>query len=238
MKRKEQDRIIELAFGELTPQQELELERALAANSDLSSEFKEMEALKNDLAAYRRHLDVSLPDCQVSKERLRDAILSQGVRQTVCRRNWWTTALPVAAGVALFAVFLNTPQGDAIKNLTPPPKTVSEPEARPTDAQPSMVSPEKTPEPVAVRVSTKPASKQGRLASALRGTGSKVVRDTNTAAAAKTGGAQPEVATPVVSAPIEEPEDVVVIVDSSVTASNGALNAMELSESENVLIGG
>jgi hypothetical protein len=99
MNRKLEDAMVRLAFGDVTPEEVVALEREAAKNPEAA----------RTLASYRRMRDglrdlYDVPADQLSKERLRDAILSSGLKPqpTQSQRGWvW---MPVAAAALVFGI--------------------------------------------------------------------------------------------------------------------------------------
>jgi hypothetical protein len=104
MNGKFEERLARLAFGDLTPEETRELERQAVGNPEAARVLNEYRAMRDGL----RDLGADVPPDQLSKERLRDAILAQGLRPqaepaAAPNRGWlW---MPVLAGALAFAVF-------------------------------------------------------------------------------------------------------------------------------------
>jgi hypothetical protein len=104
MNGKFEERLARLAFGDLTPEETRELERQAVGNPEAARVLNEYCAMRDGL----RGLGTDVPPDQLSKERLRDAILAQGLRPqaepaAAPNRGWlW---MPVLAGALAFAVF-------------------------------------------------------------------------------------------------------------------------------------
>ncbi|MGV3614914.1 MAG: anti-sigma factor family protein [Fimbriimonas sp.] len=103
MNGKFEERLARLAFGDVTPEEARGLEREAQGNPEAArilNEFRDMRAGLRDLGA-------DVPPDQLSKERLRDAILGQGLRPApvpvASNRGWlW---MPVLAGALAFGIF-------------------------------------------------------------------------------------------------------------------------------------
>jgi hypothetical protein len=87
MRYEHEEQAIRMAFGEA------ELEPGLLErDGDLKDLAEQYRAMRSDMALLR-----DIPECQLSVERLRDAILRAGIRQSQePRRVWFATALAVA----------------------------------------------------------------------------------------------------------------------------------------------
>jgi hypothetical protein len=104
MNRKLEDAMVRLAFGDVTPEEVVALEREAASNPEAA----------RALASYRRMRDglrdlYDVPQDQLSKERLRHAILASGLKPqpTQSPRGWlW---MPAAAAVLAFGFMLARP---------------------------------------------------------------------------------------------------------------------------------
>lgn len=114
------DQLIEFAFGELSDTEKQSL-------SLTASEKKELEGLASLCADLRALRDV--PECQISTERMRDAVLKAEIRQ---RRDWrrWLplTAVPAAAALALLALnFVKPPAVTQPTNIAATERPISSP---------------------------------------------------------------------------------------------------------------
>ena len=87
MNKREEDRLIELAFGELDSTEESILAHRVHSDEEFEAFVSEWEELRDDLKDLR-----DIPEMQFSKERLRDAILGQGLKPARLRM----TCLPPA----------------------------------------------------------------------------------------------------------------------------------------------
>jgi hypothetical protein len=121
MDRNFEDKIAKMAFGELTEAEAREIKAHTAANADAAKALSEYEALKGDL---RRMRDV--PPDQLSKERLQTAILTQGLRPKPVRRAfpWAWASSAVMIGALALVVWTKTSQvpqgtGDVVMDFTP-----------------------------------------------------------------------------------------------------------------------
>ncbi len=102
MDKKFEDQVAKMAFGELSEAEASEVRAHAAANADAGQMLASYEALRSDL---RRLKDV--PPDQLSKERLQNAILTQGLKPKPVRRsNPWAWSASGVFVVALVALFL------------------------------------------------------------------------------------------------------------------------------------
>lgn len=94
MKRRDRDEIMDLAFGELSPDAARRVAESAKVDARMAQDLRDAEAMRDALLELR-----AVPDDQLSVERLRAAVLDRGL-QPHPARNWvW---LPAA--VACFAV--------------------------------------------------------------------------------------------------------------------------------------
>ncbi len=101
MKEKNENRLIEYAFGELDAHEAEILRQELAADDEAAKFVLEFESLRQDL----RTLDAEVPEHQLSTERLRHAILNDGLHKTRKRGSWisWLW-MPATAGAMAFSL--------------------------------------------------------------------------------------------------------------------------------------
>lgn len=136
------DRLFESAFdGEPEP---------AAMTAAEAAELRALKALKADLVALR-----DVPECQLTTDHLRRAILDQGVRPVKPRLPMfgrWLWAAPVAAAMAV-VLFLNRP-----KEIVPDARELASATPVRASAEPAaaVVVPEQD-EPVTVASATQPA---------------------------------------------------------------------------------
>jgi len=101
MKGKFEDKLAQLAFGELTPEEAAKIEREVHGDPEALRALSLYKDMKEGLRSLSE-----VPEDQFSKERLRDAILTQGLRPVAPRptssRSWlW---MPTAACVMGFSL--------------------------------------------------------------------------------------------------------------------------------------
>lgn len=100
MKRKNEVQLIELAFGDVNPEEATQLRQQVEADASSMATLQAYEELRNSLGNLR-----DVPEMQMSRERLRDAILADGLRES--RRFTWTWfAAPAAVAALAFAFTL------------------------------------------------------------------------------------------------------------------------------------
>jgi hypothetical protein len=113
MKRDMEDRLVRLAFGDVGPEEAAELERDARSDPDASARLAEYRRLKADLRSLHE-----VPDDQLSSERLRHAILNQGLRSERPARSrfgWlWMPAAAAAIAFALITIRLPGTTGDPL----------------------------------------------------------------------------------------------------------------------------
>lgn len=243
MKDKRKDLLIAYAFGDLTEEEMAAFETDEAERAEL-----------NRLARLRRDLKQLnyAPECQLSVERVRDAILQHEIRQ---RRDWrpLILAMPAAAALALVAFFSTrtgidpgVPQTSAIVAesaeqkpfvVRSEPDLVTSPPISDADVVQLVsitlaalgVRPVSTDEPVRV------ASLEQRKPAARRKQASTVLASRSS----PTKEAAPNRATPV-AAPTTQPQPMepIVMISDDEDKTTGARRANEVETTSDVVIGG
>lgn len=99
MRRNDEDRLIELAFGEATPQEAEQLQLSVQSDPRLAETLRSYKEVRDGLSALRE-----VPEMQLSCDRLRDAILAGGLREP--RFGGWSWLAAPALVAAAFAVTL------------------------------------------------------------------------------------------------------------------------------------
>lgn len=102
MNGKFEEKLAMLAFGDISPEEARELERKAASHPEAQKALDQYRAMRAEL----RNLGEAVPPDQLSKERLRDAILGQGLKPKPVAnesRNWFW--MPILAGAAAFSIF-------------------------------------------------------------------------------------------------------------------------------------
>lgn len=116
--------IVRAAFGEAERGEQAFVDEMVRRDPAAKALFDEFAAMRTGL----RGLD-DVPACQLSTDRLRQAILAQGVkpgRTTVPFRLTWGHGLAAAACLAVGMVFLRQPAADQVRvasDVTPPAAT-------------------------------------------------------------------------------------------------------------------
>lgn len=259
MNGKFEERLARLAFGDITPEESRRLEQEAQGNPDAARVLMEYRAMRDGL----RGLGAEVPADQMSKERLRDAILGQGLRPAPeparTSLNWlWMPTVACALAFGIFTVRNNMPTGkgqpmivmDQAKptefdtNLMPSGMVAdltSKPEPEKFEAKLKQVKPEMTlasnskPEPRRKRRNRKPIILDDRLVKNDVGAGMDQVIDAE----------KKEVLTPTVKEEKTNPDAVVtlasapiVLIDTGKNAETGASTATEVGTANNVLVGG
>jgi hypothetical protein len=97
MKRRDEDQLIHLAYGELESEESATLEAALSPRaSELLGEYRSLNA---DIKLLNR-----IPEPQIGTERIREAILGQGLKGRRSLTRWAVLLVPVAAAAFAYAV--------------------------------------------------------------------------------------------------------------------------------------
>ncbi|HEY3782402.1 MAG TPA: hypothetical protein VGL56_15070 [Fimbriimonadaceae bacterium] len=118
MKRRDEDRIIDLAFGEIPDSEAGRLQEQYNSNPAAAQTLSQFKRLKADLPLLN-----DIPDHQISTERLREAILRGGLKQ---KRNYWAWSLvpALAAAASLFFLLPRNPSAQTVSRVqTPAPET-------------------------------------------------------------------------------------------------------------------
>jgi len=108
MDKRQEENIAKLAFGDLSEAQAAEVRAQAAANPDAARALDSYATLRDDL---RRLRDV--PPDQLSKERLRNAILTQGLNPKPVRSSFpwmWASTAGLAAVLAIAVMMRPTEQ--------------------------------------------------------------------------------------------------------------------------------
>jgi hypothetical protein len=113
MKRRDEDRIIDLAFGEIPGSEATRLEQQLSSNPAAAQTLSQFKRLKTDMALLN-----DIPDHQISTERIREAILRGGLKQ---KRNYWAWSLvpALAAAASLVVMFSRTSASETASRVQP-----------------------------------------------------------------------------------------------------------------------
>jgi hypothetical protein len=258
MKNKE-EKLIELAFQDLSTQ---ESERISA---DLSDDAKKTVREYAQMRTALREMRDEVPEMQLSSERLRDAILRDGLKPANRRPAFsflsLGPALGVAATVALCIWYVNRPSmsvptvgaGDIVATKTQPEQLF---EMNPTltrNLQPEAAVAHKTAPPVVVKPAPKPivvarneterarpVIRRKRAATPRPNTGL-VAMTTRRESAPMAASAARESTGPAAMAAMESaamPTSEPVVLIESVPTQDGVNRAVEVQSTSNVLIGG
>lgn len=120
MNRKSEDNIAKLAFGELSDAEASDVLRNVGGNDEASSALIAFKEMRADLQLLR-----DVPPDQLSKQRLQDAILGQGLKPERNAGSWNWIWAPVATAVFAFvltSVLRQAPSQDpivAVNETTP-----------------------------------------------------------------------------------------------------------------------
>jgi hypothetical protein len=99
MNRRQEDALVRLAFGDVTPEEATALEREMANDPEASKALASYRRMREGL----RDLH-DIPQDQLSKERLRHAILSQGLKPRPVSSGTSWLWMPAAAAVLAFGI--------------------------------------------------------------------------------------------------------------------------------------
>lgn len=97
MKRKNEEQLIELAFGDVHPSEADRMRQEIAQDPNSQATLRAYEDLRSSIGCLR-----DVPEMQLSRERLRDAILAGGLKESKPIRWSWLGA-PVAIAAVAFA---------------------------------------------------------------------------------------------------------------------------------------
>lgn len=257
MKRKLEERLARLAFDDLSPSETAELERLAASDTEAARMLNEYRSMRNGL---RDLADV--PPHQLSNDRLRDAILGQGLRvkPQAADLSWlWMSGTACTAAAILF-VFLGRNRPVATEVVFDPNHVgtalaraddgfghglanLSKAESNPVRTFPKLVAISRPSRPVIRRarhhrrVLENPES--GWYASILSNPpdDASVAQDTPVASASTVAEADSE-ATAKLQPVDKKPDDGVVVIEPDTDQATGAQKATELGTTKNVEVGG
>jgi len=99
MNRKTEDQLVRLAFGDLTPEEAARLQAEAEGHPDSARALDTYRRMKSELRSL-----ADVPEDQLSKERLREAILARGLREHPAKRSFSWLWLPAAAAALAFGV--------------------------------------------------------------------------------------------------------------------------------------
>lgn len=256
MNGKFEERLARLAFGDITPEEAQRLEQEAQGNPEAARILTEYRSMRDGL----RGLGADVPADQMSKERLRDAILGQGLRPVApeparLSLTWlWMPTVACAIAFGIFTIRNNAPttgepmivmdqtKGSAFKTDLQPPTTVAS--LMPTTKQEKVETPK--PKVMTVAKTSSPSSRTRRprrpiiLDSAdyqaslinreIQGDGN-IEETKKEPAPVKEDTKTPEPVMTLASAPI-------VLIDTGKNADTGASTATEVGTANDVLVGG
>ena len=100
MRRKNEEELIKLAFGDIEPQGSERAKKMLADDAEAAKLFAGYSEIREGLKSLKT------PEHQLSTERLREAILKQGLKQKSPLAGWKWTLAPLAVAAAAFLITL------------------------------------------------------------------------------------------------------------------------------------
>lgn len=251
----------QLAFGDLSPKEAAELERQAQQDPEAARRLNEYRAMRSSL----RGLSESVPPDQLSKERLRAAILAGGLQSQrepeTARRNWlW---MPVMAAAASYVVLTLWNQGTTktptvvMENSGPKFDTqLTEPTKSIVASAPVELPPVKAQEPKPVLVAANDSKTERKPRTRRRAP--VVIEDTpavtdeeiaSLVASNNEARHRPVAPQPPSQAPEGTGEATmvltssasagpIVLIDTNKNSETGANTAMEVGSTNNVLVGG
>jgi hypothetical protein len=255
MKRKNEELLIELAFGDLDAAEAERLRSELANDPTQQATLRSYEELRASIGGLR-----DVPEMQLSRERLRDAILAGGLRETRRHDRWAWLGAPVAIAAVAFAftmVFrqpsMPLPSGVALAtNAAEEPFASMDPTLDRNsgsvaglfgneELKPLAFS-ERTEPAVEKPKITAPAEKRVRVARAEPKTQVKpapVVTEPGPAAATLASASTPPATDAgVMTAGVAEESSEIIVLTAETDIDTGARRATSMESSSNVVIGG
>lgn len=248
MRRKNEEELIKLAFGDIEPKGSEHAKRLLAEDAEAAKLFAGYSEIREGLKSFKT------PDHQLSTERLREAILKQGLKQKSPVAGWKWTFAPLAVAAAAFFIALRMggqpTSGPVVTSFDPNPSSTIE---KPIDFNSSNPAPLVVPAPEVVHPTDRdPAKVASTTRTSGRSNASRVARHDRTASASVVvfkapalspadfsrsaiDGALPAGA---LALNVEPSDESIVIIGSDSDESTGANRATEVSSASNVVIGG
>lgn len=233
------------------------LESKAASDAEASRALAQFRAMRSEL----KSLGDQIPPDQLSKERLRDAILGQGLRQAEPKketRGWlW---MPVMAGAAAFALIIMRPSGktaepmvvmDSVAGVQASLKPQLDLKSEPVNltamapAREKKVTKSVTPKLVAAVSSAKPAQKSAEPKTiVLEAKDFEAASNAKVLARGKASQPKPKVTlvadrkenSNLVAA--ADPAGPIILIDTHKDEDTGASSATEVGTASNVLVGG
>lgn len=260
---KNDDELLNLAFGELSDRDSQALEAKLLGDSSAQKELDLLRTLRSDMIAIRD----DIPEMQFSKERLREAILSSGAkpaRQSFPWLNWVLGPAALASVAALAFVMTKgvsnrepvivASNGKPAVEQVIPKVNIKAPAGLTEERVASASSPSTSSElsqpsvtEAAVRRTSKPAKKRIRgraslenlVASRSDGTSSASTMMSEGVKSTSADAATMTLAAPAGSAiPGVVDTAPIILIDANTDSGAGAPTATEVSNPSNVAIGG
>ena len=247
MRRKNEEELIKLAFGDIEPQGSERAKKMLAEDAEAAKLFAGYSEIREGLKSLKT------PEHQLSTERLREAILKQGLKQKSPLAGWKWTFAPLAVAAAAFLITLRMggqPTSGSV--VTTSNGNSSGSIDRPIDFIPSNTEPIVVPAPEVSQPSVERNSE--RFASASRTSGrSSASRTARSASASLIANRLPALspadfsrsaidgALPAGALALNletSEEQPIVLIGSESDESTGANRATEVSSASNVVIGG
>lgn len=247
MRRKNEEELIKLAFGDMEPDASERAKQMLAEDAEAAKLFAGYSEIREGLKQLRT------PEHQLSTERLREAILKQGLKRRDPLAGWKWTFAPLAVAAAAFLITLRMggqPDAPVANVFDPKPEGSIE---NPIDFSPTERVMDTVPAPTV----TRPTVQTERVASVTRSSGrsgaSRMARNnpstTRSLVAKKTPSLSPadisrsaiDGALPAgaIAQPLDMAEEqTIVLIGTENDESTGANRATEVSSPGNVVIGG
>jgi hypothetical protein len=242
MRQKDEDRLLKDVFGELSEKDAQELEHWLRTDAKASRTRQEFAAIRDGLKGLR-----DIPEPQISAERVRDAILNQGLRPSrrpLMSRLWVPSASVMLA--ALGFVYLSG-LGSAPEQMPPDAAALAmaqpvreeaksaTPIARPTPPPRAVAAQPTTPRPAAPR-------RRARAPELYAMASQPVEEPVDPAPPAVNSVSEGTPAVERAEMPAAEtaaqPEEPIVLIAPEVDQNTGAPIATEVQNASNILVGG
>jgi hypothetical protein len=251
MNRRLEDKIAMLAFGELSDTEAAEVRAVAAGDAEATKLLKSYESIRSGF----RSMADSVPPDQLSKERLQDAILKQGLREKESEkpRRWFGWVLAPAALTLIVATVLVMRGGGADESTNmvglAPEKADFTLEKLQNDADFSLGSPVAEPPKGSEPISTVPAVvDDARAAKSVVSNNtvrrSSVARKTTRRAVDETPGPDRFDTQPIQDGSMKmtlavnnTPQPKVILIQNIRDNSTGALKAVETEAFQGVLVG-
>ena len=112
MKRREEEKLIDLAFGELADEEAMQLKSSLHNNVRAAARLSDYRRLQADISLLN-----SIPEPQISKERIREAILRGGLKERRVHLSWALAAVPSLIAFVSLGLFLSKNSSSHVSNV-------------------------------------------------------------------------------------------------------------------------